>query len=131
MTIEQEDKARAYVMTEKLTYYVITAELVFCGYLLLNADKLVNFKEASYLFFSSGVAVLLGLLWRFCYNITSHARSHGSLDGCSYQVANFFQSLLHNCFVALSIIAMGWALISGSAYIKEYKSYEVASRVGC
>ena len=80
---EQGFSARqhSYELTQKLTYFVISIELVFCGYMLLNAEKLSGMKSANYLFLFCGIAALLGILWRFLYNQTYHDRIHGTNVG--------------------------------------------------
>ena len=67
-----ETRKHSYELTQKLTYYVISVELVFCGYMLLNAKMLTGLQGASYLFVVAGIAALFGILWRFFYNQTYH-----------------------------------------------------------
>lgn len=124
-----EGRNYGYDITQKLTYFVITAELVFCGYLLLNADKLVHFKSAPLIFVLSGMSAGFGLCWRFCYNITYHAHAHtdehdkkGYFDKCSYKLASCLQGKLHNTFVLLSASTLILGLYLGHMYILNYKT---------
>ena len=41
----------AYDIVQRLTYFIVSAELVTCGYILLNADSLVAVKNINYLFY--------------------------------------------------------------------------------
>lgn len=76
---DQIFSARQYSLelVQKLTYFVITIELVGCGYILLTADKLIEIKNLNYLFLLCGVSALMGLFWRFFYNQVHYNRSHG------------------------------------------------------
>lgn len=123
----EEGRNFAYELTQKLTYFVVTTELVFCGYVLLNADKLVHFTVAAYLFGASGLAAAVGLLWRFCYNITYHAHAHaqqsirtGYFETRAYKVARFVQGYLHNSYVVLSVSTFFCILGYGFVYILNY-----------
>lgn len=37
---EQTERLYSYDLIQKLTFFVISIELIFCGYILLNAKKL-------------------------------------------------------------------------------------------
>lgn len=124
----QDSKKYAYDLTQKLTYFVITAELALCGYMLLNAEKLSSIHGAPYLFLTCGLAAFIGILWRFCYNITYHAHAHarkgGKLDFASkqlkhwsYKLASKVQASLHNIYVLLTIVCFLWILVAGFNYL--------------
>lgn len=124
--LEQDRKNYAYDITQKLTYFVITAELAFCGYMLLNKDKLSDIIGAPYLFLLCGLAVFSGILWRFCYNITYHAHAHceGDLNPenkyfkrKSYKVASYCQGGLHDIYVLLTMGSFLWILGAGFYYL--------------
>jgi hypothetical protein len=55
----------SYDLVQKLTYFIVSAELVTCGYILLNADNLIGIKSLNYLFLLCGFAAITGILWRF------------------------------------------------------------------
>jgi hypothetical protein len=103
--------------------------LFFCGYILLNADKITNLKGAPYLFLACGLAAIFGLIWRFCYNITNHYAAHVDAqkpsdpsDQRCHTITKYWQSKLHNAFVVLSILSLFWALIAGCIYLATYPS---------
>jgi len=124
-----ERQRQSYELTQKLTYFVVSLELVFCGYLLLNADKLVHFTLAPYLFVASGFAATMGLLWRFCYNMTYHARAHSQQGTKTFLFTVIFQIGFYYVYVALSILTIFAILVSGFVYIKEYSKFQGASVV--
>ena len=124
--LDEDRKKYAYDITQKLTYFVITAELALCGYMLLNADKLSKIHGASYLFLTCGVAAFTGILWRFCYNITYHAHAHfeGELNpynkyfsSKTYRGARYCQGKFYNVYVLLTIGSFLWILVAGFIYL--------------
>ena len=64
----QAERHFSYEMTQKLTFFVVGAELVFCGYILLNAEKLGPIEYSSILFPLAGMAAVMGLVWRAVFN---------------------------------------------------------------
>lgn len=112
-------RQHSYELTQKLTYFVISVELVFCGYMLLNADKLNSIHGASYLFLACGIAALLGIFWRFFYNQTYHNHAHG-IQGRLHKVASFLQIICYWIYVVLSIVAFVWTLIAGFNYLDAF-----------
>lgn len=124
-----ERQRQSYELTQKLTYFVVSLELVFCGYLLLNADKLIHFNLAPYLFVASGFAATMGLFWRFCYNMTYHARAHSEQGTRAYRVTVIFQIGFYYVYVVLSILTIFSILVSGYVYIEGYPKFQGASVV--
>lgn len=125
----QDRKNFGYDSTQKLTYFVVTAELALCGYMLLNADKLSKIYGSSYLFLCFGVAALSGIIWRFCYNITYHSHAHcdGDFDPRSkwfssyrYKLASYFQPKLHDVYAVLTFGSFVWFLVSGFSYLANF-----------
>lgn len=114
-------RQQSYELTQKLTYYVISVELVFCGYMLLNAEKLSGIQGASYLFVACGIAAFFGILWRFFYNQTYHNIAHG-VRGVMHQVASYSQIASYSIYVVLSIVAFVWALAAGFGYLNTLNS---------
>jgi len=111
-------RQHSYDLTQKLTYFVISVELVFCGYMLLNADKLTGIKGASYLFVACGAAAFFGIFWRFFYNQTYHDHAHG-VRGLLNQIAHRAQVVCYWIYVVLSIASFVWALMAGFAYLNK------------
>jgi hypothetical protein len=109
-------KQHSYELTQKLTYYVISVELIFCGYMLLNADKFASIHGTSYLFGTSGIAALFGILWRFFYNQTYHNNAHG-IEGLLHKISSYSQIVFYWIYTGLSIIAFAWALYAGFNYL--------------
>ena len=76
----------SYDLVQRLTYFVISVELVTCGYILLNAGNLVAIDYLNYLFLLCGLSAIAGILWRFFYNITYHNNTHG-INDCTHKIA--------------------------------------------
>lgn len=114
-------RQHSYELTQKLTYFVISAELVFCGYLLLNVDKLTGVKGVSYLFAVCGAAAFFGIFWRFCYNQTYHDRAHGVREGHLHNFTRHMQTVCYNIYVVLSILTFLWGLVAGFNYLHGIK----------
>lgn len=115
LQIEQDLRKYSYDLTQKLTYFVISAELVFCGYMLLNTDKLKGLQNVSSLYLVTGVAALTGILWRFCYNQTYHNNAHKTSNNpCLVK----FQICVYWIYVGLSLISLIWALVAGFNFIE-------------
>ena len=113
-------RQHSYELTQKLTYFVISIELVFCGYMLLYVDKLIGMSGARYLFITCGIAAVSGILWRFFYNETYHNNAHG-IQGRLHEFTSKLQIITYWIYVVLSIIAFIWALISGFNYMTSFK----------
>jgi len=111
-------RQHSYDLTQKLTYFVISIELIFCGYMLLNAEKLVGIQGASYLVATCGIAAFFGILWRFFYNQTYHDHAHG-VHSLLHQIARHSQIVCYWIYVALSIASFVWALSTGFAYLEK------------
>lgn len=109
-------RQHSYELTQKLTYFVISIELVFCGYMLLNADKLSSMQGASYLFGTCGIAAFFGILWRFFYNQTYHNDAHG-IKGFLHNLSSYSQTVCYWIYVGLSMIAFVWAMVAGFNYL--------------
>lgn len=92
----------SYDLTQRLTFFVISIELIFCGYILLNFEKLGVIKFSSILFLLSGAAAGCGILWRFCYNQTYHDNAHGKHSG-KLKFLNWAQTYSYRAYVALTI----------------------------
>ncbi len=74
--IKRQMQEFSYELTQKLSFYVIGIEVVFCGYVLLNARTLARVDGARWLFLASGLAALSGIIWRMCYNEQTYIAAH-------------------------------------------------------
>ena len=108
------DRQFSLELVQKLTYFVISAELIGCGYILLQASSLTEVKHLNYLFLLCGISALLGLLWRFCYNNSHFNYTHG------YQLPPYLsriQGWLHDSYVVGSVATFVWFLYLGFNYL--------------
>ena len=119
-------RQNSYDLTQKLTYFVISIELIFCGYMLLNAEKFVGIQGASYLFVATGIAAFFGILWRFFYNQTHYDNAHG-VRGLLHKITYCFQIGCYWVYVALSIASFVWALSAGFAYLEKTNTSQKAA----
>ena len=127
-SLNQTDRHHSYDLVQKLTFFIIGAEFVFCGYLLLNAEKLSDVKHLSTLFLICGFAALFGILWRFCYNQTYHDNVHdqkSKFHGIYYRV----QILSYWFYVVLTAIFFVSALWAGSIYVRKAEQNKVVSKI--
>lgn len=106
-------------LTQRLTFFVIGIELVFCGYVLLNAQALGAVKNSSHLFLLAGCAAAFGLLWRFFYNMTLHQRTHGETgEGSGIKVKECFSGITYYGYIILSIVFLIFTLYAGYNYLR-------------
>lgn len=115
---DQIFSARQYSLelVQKLTYFVITIELVGCGYILLTADKLIEIKTLNYLFLLCGISALMGLFWRFFYNQVHYNRCHG-INNFVHKIVVKLQLIAYYLYVIFSITSLIWFLILGFGYL--------------
>ena len=106
----------AYDIVQRLTYFIVSAELVTCGYILLNADSLVSVKNINYLFLSCGVAAMMGILWKFFYNRTYYNNAHG-VDDSWHKTSKQLQIIVYYIYVLLTLVTFYWLLITGYLYL--------------
>lgn len=110
----QQQRQYSYDLTKQLTFFVISAEFVFCGYILLNAQRLKDVGHSSALFLLAGLAAIFGIFWRFTYNEIYHAQTHGLGISRYYSVA---RTVSYVCYVGLSLIFFVLLLVAGYAYL--------------
>lgn len=113
---DQKDKQYSYDLTKQLTYFVISAELVFCGYILLNAEVLGGIRYSSILFLMAGTAAICGILWRVCYNEIFHANTHG-IKAKFHKLLKLLNLITYWFYVILSIVFFIILLITGYKYL--------------
>ncbi len=117
-----DSRRHSIEVIQKLTYFVISSELVACGYILITADKLVAIESLHFLFLALAFAAFFGLLWRFFYNQTYFNNVH---DESGELVNNYFRktsvllrTVTYYTYVVLSILSMCWLTLIGFNYLK-------------
>jgi len=127
MELHRISQHYSYDLTQRLTFFVISIELVFCGYILLNADKLGATRFSSLLFLSAGVAALSGLAWRFCYNQTFHDVAHG--EGGKTRFLNRIQLAVYWVYIALTGLFLVSTIIVGYLHLHRIETKSVKKEV--
>lgn len=114
---KQQEEHHAQQLVQKLTFFVVGAELVFCGYILLNAKSLSGVSFAAEMYLLSGIAAISGLLWRTLYNEEMSARNgkRAPLSGALLKA----QSTLYWLYIIASIVFFIGVLSVGYSYIHE------------
>lgn len=108
-------------LVQKLTYFVISAELVACGYILTTASNLIAVENLNYLFLLTACAALFGLFWRFFYNQVFYNNVHDKngelVSGSLHRLVVKLQWFSYYIYVVLSIAAMLWFVFLGFNYL--------------
>jgi uncharacterized membrane protein len=120
-------RRQSYDHIQTLTFFVISIELVTCGYMLLNADRLAGLPWARWLFLAVGIAALAGILWRFGYNEAFYRSAVGRNNRWG-PLVNAVQTRCHHVFAVVSLVSLVALLIAGTMYIG---SPAVGSRPPC
>lgn len=107
----------SYEIVQKLTYFIVSAELVTCGYILLNVDSLSAVKSLNHLFLLCGFAAMTGILWRFFYNITYHNNTH-DINNRVHRFCQKLQLVIYYLYVLLTLVTFTWLLIRGYLYLR-------------
>lgn len=118
MEMRRTAQQYSYDLTQKLSFFIISIELIFCGYILLNFEKLGVIKFSSLLFLLSGAAAIFGLVWRFCYNQNQHDAAHDKRSG-KFKLLNWIQNFSYWICVALTIAFFLGIVIIGYEHIKQ------------
>jgi len=126
----QAERQFSYNLTQRLTFFVISVELVFCGYILLNAEKLGAIASADELFALAGIAAFFGVLWRFFYNQTYHNNAHGNGKKANVILA-WAQLASYWLYVSLSVLFFILVLVAGYSYLHEIGEKAKDVEVGC
>ena len=111
---KERERQYSYDLTKQLTFFVISAELVFCGYILLNAKPIGGLGLSSILFVLAGLAAMFGVFWRYFYNEVLHAHAHSFRLRVGYHNA---MRVSYWGYVVLSLIFFVLLLIMGYAYL--------------
>lgn len=117
-TFIQVERHKSYDLTQRLTFFVIGLEGVFCGYILLNARALAHIHGLQWLFLSCSLALVMGIVWRFGYNETFHRSAHGSTDSTWFLIVSKIQRWSYIFYVLLSLISLIAAIVMGFIYIQ-------------
>jgi len=104
----------SYDLTKQLAFFVISAELVFCGYILLSAQTLKDVGHINTLFLLAGLAAIFGIFWRLAYNDMYHAATHNLKQRSFYFRAG---TVGYWVFVGLSLIFFILLLVVGYNYL--------------
>ena len=107
----------SYDLVQRLTYYIVSAQLVTCGYILLNSSSLLAVNNLSYVFLLSGLSAFMGILWRYFYNITYYNRTHG-INNWQHACSSKLQKVIYWVYVLLTIVSFILLLTSGFCYLK-------------
>jgi hypothetical protein len=115
MEMRRDAQQYSYGLVQRLTFFIISIELVFCGYILLNSEKLGAIKFSSILFLLAGSAAVFGIVWRFLYNQTYHNLVHGK-----DQTGNILQRLqiiAYWFYISLTAVFLISTIIIGYLYL--------------
>lgn len=109
MEMERDARLYSYDLVQRLTFFIISLELIFCGYILLNAEKLGAVRFSSVAFLLAGMAAIIGLLWRFLYNQDYNDFVHGTSSWISpphwlKRIVYWVFVILTSSFLILSVI---------------------------
>lgn len=115
--LQRADQRYSNDLTQRLTYFVIGIEVVFCGYLLLNAEQLGKIQYSSVLFLLAGLAAIAGLFWRFFYNESFHCDVH-NIRSWWLKATGWLQGAFYYAYVVLSIAFFMAMLAIGTAHLR-------------
>jgi hypothetical protein len=113
---QQAAQQYSYDLTARLTYFVVSAEMVVCGYILLNAEKFGGAGFSRWIYLSGGVAALSGVLWRALYNESFHALVHGMT---LKNYASKLQSFFYLAYVGISFLFFGLMIWGGYSHLSD------------
>ncbi len=101
---------------------------MFCGYLLLNVEKLSGVKYSSVIFFICGLAAVFGIIWRFCYNQTYYDKVHNQKSKFG-DICAGVQDWFYWFYIGLTFFFFVSVLCAGYNYICKAEQNEVVSKV--
>ncbi len=123
--LNQAKRHKSYDLTQRLVFFVIGIEVVFCGYLLLNVEHFSKFNHLKCIFFISGISAFLGIASRFSRNFGYHleAHQHKSIENKRFRKFLAFLILFtHWAFVLFSTAFFICILYYGSMYIDSFEA---------
>ena len=128
MEMRRDSQQYSYDLTQRLTFFVISIELVFCGYILLNADKLGAIKYSSWLFLFAGCAAVLGIIWRFIYNQTFHNVAHGE-GNKNTPLVKRMQLAIYWLYIILTGLFLVSTILAGYCHLHRIEAKAVTQNV--
>lgn len=117
MEMRRDSQQYSYDLVQRLTFFVISIELIFCGYILLNSEKLGSVKFSSLLFLLAGCAAIFGIIWRFFYNQTYHDAVHGKNEKFRKYLARL-QIFTYCIYILLTAIFLVSTILAGYWHLK-------------
>jgi hypothetical protein len=127
--LENKNRADAYELTRQLAFYMIGLELALCGYMLLNANKIVSILGAPLLFLCSGVAALAGLVWRYAWNEDVYRQAHHMKATTYHLMMLKIMFPAYVVFVLLSLLTYSWAIGGGYYYLSTQRHAATAPEI--
>lgn len=128
MAMRRDAQQYSYDLTQRLTFFVISIELVFCGYILLNSDKLGAIKYSSWLFLFAGSAAVVGIIWRFIYNQTFHNIAHGE-DVKNTLLVKRTQLAIYWIYILLTGLFLVSTILAGYCHLHRIEAKAVTKNV--
>lgn len=128
MEMQRDSQRYSYDLTQRLAFFVISIELVFCGYILLNADKLGAARFSSLLFLLAGVAALFGIAWRFFYNQTFHDIAHENTSKTTRLLYRIHLAI-YWIFISVTALFLISTILVGYLHIHEIETKLVSKAV--
>jgi hypothetical protein len=107
-----------------LSYFIISAELLFCGYILLNGEKFGVIEYSRWLYLCAGIAALTGMFWRTAYNVVFHDQTHGHKPNVLIVTC---QTLFYLCYVSMSILFFVLTVTVGFLHLSTIAESNLAS----
>ncbi|HED00938.1 MAG TPA: hypothetical protein ENN18_11270 [Proteobacteria bacterium] len=117
LEMRRNSQQYSYDLVQRLTLFVISIELIFCGYILLNSEKLGAVKFSSLLFLLAGCAAIFGIIWRFFYNQTYHDAVHGKTAKIRKYLAKL-QIISYCIYILLTAIFLVSTILAGYCHLR-------------
>ena len=124
MEMRRVSQQYSYDLVQRLTFFVISIELIFCGYILLNSEKLGSIEFSSLLFLSAGCAAIFGIIWRFFYNQTYHDSVHGKNERIRKYLSKL-QIISYWIYVSLTAIFLVSTILAGYFHLKNIEKNSI------
>ena len=113
----QIDRHFSDQLVERLTFFIISVELVSCGYMLLNAKEFGVIQSAGEIYVVGGLAAFLGILWRYFFNQSYFYGLKGAeFLGMKRLLLGFF----YYGYIALTVLFFIGLIYYGYQHIEEF-----------
>ena len=112
--MEDHEKRYSYDLVQKLTFFVVSSELIICGYILLNQEKFQKAFLLNYIFLFFGISGFCGIVWRFLYNTIIHNSSH---EIKTKNIILYINNIIYNLYILFSLSSYILALVVGFKYL--------------